>query len=377
MRSTRWLCCSVVSFSSFVAAGRPAHTGVAWASSSVLFSGRSVPIQLSPLRGGGARSVASMGGGKRDTRGDGMNGSLFQYKSQYASLQAFESGPLPTERKLVVLGGLSDGMMACPYVPELAQALAAEGWSVVQANLRSSYMQWGFGSLSEDVEDVTALLDYLVEKRGAKTLAVCGHSTGSQIIAHLMRTCPHDRVSHVIMQGGVSDRESDDAEETRTRSAALELAASICSSSSSGGQELMPRDTTWAPVTAQRYLDLNAVAGTDDYFSSDLSDEQLRERFGGFYSRTNVLMAYSAEDEYVAKSVDKPNLLRRLRAAMQGDGSSGSGSNGVVAVGKVPVIVPVLVPGGDHALYAQGSADAFIETAVAFLNDRPVAAALE
>ena len=139
-----------------------------------------------------------------------MAGILFQYKSQQANLQAFESGP-PSEKKLVVLGGLSDGMLPCPYVPELGEALVAEGWSLVQANLRSSYMQWGFGSLAEDVQDLSALLDMLVD-RGATTLAVCGHSTGSQIIAHMMRTAPHARVTHVILQGGVSDRESDDVE---------------------------------------------------------------------------------------------------------------------------------------------------------------------
>jgi len=350
----RLLCCFV---SAFVTDSLAARNSVAWASSAVLFR---------PLRGGGAR-FASMTT-KRDTRGEGMAGTLFQYKSQQVHLQAFESGPLHAKRKLVVLGGLSDGMLPCPYVPELAHALVEDGWSTVQVNLRSSYMQWGFGSLSQDVEDLTALLDYLVEKRGASTLAVCGHSTGSQIIAHLMRTRPHDRVSHVILQGGVSDRESDDAEETRARSVALELAASTSSSSLSGGQEMMPRDTTWAPVTAQRYMDLNAVAGADDYFSSDLSDAQLAERFGGFYSRTNVLIAYSADDEYVAKSVDKRKLLRRLCEAMQGGGSRG---------GVGPVVVKVLVPGGDHALYAHTSADFFVDAAAAFLNDRPVAAALE
>jgi hypothetical protein len=35
------------------------------------------------------------------------------------------------------------GMLACPYVPTLAHALAKDGWSVVQPNLRSSYNQWG------------------------------------------------------------------------------------------------------------------------------------------------------------------------------------------------------------------------------------------
>ena len=316
---------------------------------------------------GGADDVD---GGDPDKRGAGMAGVLFQYKGKAGNLQAFESGPPRARRKLVMLGGLSDGMLACPYVPALAEALAAEGegWSVVQPNLRSSYMQWGFGSLAADVEDVTSLIDALVAGRGAESVAICGHSTGSQIIAHLMRTRPHPAVTHVILQGGVSDRESDDAEETAKRAATLELAHATAAASPSGRQEMLPRGTTWAPVTAQRYTDLNAHAGADDYFSSDLTVAQLAERFSGHYDTTNVMIAYSGSDEYVPPSVDKPALLRRLRAAMQGAGPAGAARGAVV--------VPVLVEGGDHALYAKAGAQQFVGAVVAFLNGRPVQSAL-
>lgn len=364
-RGTKWLFC-LVSVSSF-----PTCTALAAPSLPGLPGLRRVynDVLLQRLRGAGGARPASMSA-KRDTRGEGIAGTLFQYKSQ---LQAFESGPVQAERKLVVLGGLSDGMLACPYVPQLAEALAAEGWSMVQPNLRSSYMQWGFGSLSEDVEDITALLDFLVESRGAKSVAICGHSTGSQIIAHLMRTRPHAVVSHVIFQGGVSDRESDDPEADRQRSEALALAEKVASSSPSGSKEMMPRCTTWAPVTAQRYIDLNAVAGTDDYFSSDLTDDQLSERFGGFYSRTNALIAFPGEDEYVPKHVDKHLLVRRLCASMKaGCGEVGGGGDGGHMQQHTPVIAGLVVKGGDHAFYSQVSADEFVTAATHFLNGRPV-----
>jgi len=310
---------------------------------------------------------------KRDTRSQGMAGTLFQFKSQDANLQAFESGPQQAESKLIVLGGLSDGMLACPYVPQLGEALAAEGWSLVQANLRSSYNQWGFGSLDQDVEDLTALIEALLTERGAKSLAVCGHSTGSQIIAHLMRTRPHSKVTHVIMQGGVSDRESDDVEEKRVRNDALALAHTIASSSPSGGKEMMPRETTWAPVTAQRFMDLNEAGGTDDYFSSDLNDAQLAQRFAGFYTNTNVLIAYSAEDEYVPASVDKTRLLQRLATAMKSGGAAENVDGSAAGSKKdAPVIGALLVRKGDHALYPEESADEFVDAAVAFLNGRHV-----
>ena len=345
-RSTTFLYCVVVSSASaFTSLTRP-------------------PSALCAALTSSAISMAA----RRDTRDEGMAGTLFQYKSQ---LQAFESGPAGAQRKLVVLGGLSDGMLACPYVPQLSSALAADGWSVVQPNLRSSYMQWGFGSLTEDVDDLTALLDFLVSRRGAHQLAICGHSTGAQVIAHLMRTRPHLAVSHVIMQGGVSDRETDDADAASKKRELLKLAQEISVSSPAGGSEMMPRNTTWAPITAQRYQDLNAFAGADDYFSSDLDDAHFIDRFAGFYTRTSALIAYSAADEYVPKSVNKRALLRRLCAAMKSPGA-GEGGAGGASGGETPVVAAVLIEGADHALYPGQAADQFVSAVGAFLNGRPV-----
>ena len=144
----------------------------------------------------------------------------------------------------------------------------------------------------------------------------------------------------------------------------------------------MPRNTTWAPITAQRFMDLNAEGGTDDYFSSDLDDAQLAARFGGFYAGTNVLIAYSAEDEYVPASVDKQRLLRRLCAAIKDGSQSSGGSGGAVGGGadaeakSASVVVPLLVQEGDHALYSEAAANQFVAAVVCFLQGRPVAGAL-
>jgi hypothetical protein len=39
----------------------------------------------------------------------------------------------------VLLGGLTDGMLYAPYCEPLAEALGAQGWSTVHAQLSSSY----------------------------------------------------------------------------------------------------------------------------------------------------------------------------------------------------------------------------------------------
>jgi hypothetical protein len=46
------------------------------------------------------------------------------------------------------------------------------------------------------------------------------------------------------------------------------------------GEEMLPRAAMWAPVTANRFVDLATKEGIDDMFSSDLTEGELRERLG-------------------------------------------------------------------------------------------------
>lgn len=89
------------------------------------------------------------------------------------------------------------------------------------------------------------------------------------------------------------------------------------------GDEMMPRSAFWAPITASRYLSLFDVDGDDDFFSSDLTGDELRARLGhvgdvGRETGLHLLVAYSKNDEYVPENVNKDVLLRRLVSAMNG-----------------------------------------------------------
>lgn len=64
-------------------------------------------------------------------------------------------------------------------------------------------------------------------------------------------------------------------------------------------------------MCAQRWWDLNAFAGADDYFSSDLNEEMLTRTFGMIMRNTNVLFLFSAMDQFVPAWVDKEYLLKR------------------------------------------------------------------
>ncbi|CAN0388040.1 unnamed protein product, partial [Ectocarpus sp. 13 AM-2016] len=60
-------------------------------------------------------------------------------------------------RHAVFVPGLTDGLLALDYVPELAAALDRLGFSFVQPVLSSSYQGYGTSSLRQDVEELDEL----------------------------------------------------------------------------------------------------------------------------------------------------------------------------------------------------------------------------
>ena len=125
-------------------------------------------------------------------------------------------------------------------------------------------------------------------------------------------------IQAIALQAPVSDRES----LTMTpgdHSANISHAQTLLDEQK--GDEMMPRLAFWAPITAKRFLSLFAKDGDDDFFSSDLTDEELVDRLGhvgnvGSKSGLQLLAANSNKDEYVPSSVDKDLLLKRLVSAM-------------------------------------------------------------
>ena len=155
----------------------------------------------------------------------------------------------------------------------------------------------------------------------------------------------------VALQAPVSDRES----LTLTpgdHSKHLSHAKSLLDQNK--GDEMMPRSVFWAPITASRYLSLFDVNGDDDFFSSDLTDEELVDRLGhvGKCTGLQLMAAFSKKDEYVPESVDKDILLKRLVSAMNAniDGEEKMQGGRSVARG-------LMLENGNHNL-SQGEGDA-------------------
>ncbi|KAL7484121.1 hypothetical protein ACHAW6_009760 [Cyclotella cf. meneghiniana] len=250
-----------------------------------------------------------------------FTGQLFQY---HTNLAAFESSP-PSKsicrNKCILIGGLSDGLIPTPYTSDLEKECHSLGWSLVQPLLSSSYLGFGNGSLSRDTIEIELLMNYLVCHHDADFFTLVGHSTGCQNSIHFLKYGDADmvkKVKFVALQAPVSDRESISLS-PGDHDADLEHAKSLVSRDK--GEEMMPRSSFWAPITASRYLALFDVNGDDDFFSSDLSDEDLRERLchiGNLGKKTGLrlLAVFSGKDEYVPETIEKEVLLQRLVTGM-------------------------------------------------------------
>lgn len=252
---------------------------------------------------------AGSGGGKRNH----LCGALFKYGPKSAQV-AFRTGDF--NHQVIFIGGLTDGLLATDYLEPLSLALEVEKWSLVQPLLSSSYTGYGISSLQQDALELEQLISYLINKENSEGVILLGHSTGCQDIVHYMRTnfACSKAVSGVILQAPVSDREY---RATLPETAEMiDLAAKLISEGR--GMDLMPRKANSdAPITAYRYHSLCSYMGDDDMFSSDLSEDQLRQRLGHM-SITQCQVIFSMGDEYVPEYVDKRALLDRLCRALGG-----------------------------------------------------------
>jgi hypothetical protein len=103
------------------------------------------------------------------------------------------------------------------------------------------------------------------------------------------------------------------------------------------GDEILPSKFTKsigpAPISARRWLSLASPDhdGDDDYFSSDLTDEQLLKSFGALSKRAPLCVLFSGSDEYVPRSIDKDALLQRwVGIVKQGEGVVDEVNSGIV-----------------------------------------------
>jgi hypothetical protein len=93
---------------------------------------------------------------------------------------AYERGDTTSRNALVYIGGLSSGPHTTPQLDTLIEALethAELSYSFWEFRMRSSYTGFGYSSLANDVEDISALVRYL-SGLGKEQIVLLGSSTG-------------------------------------------------------------------------------------------------------------------------------------------------------------------------------------------------------
>nr|GMD75696.1 UPF0613 protein PB24D3.06C [Ipomoea batatas] len=292
-----------------MAASPPAPSTGSWFSGIVRGRSQSVKMPNNPTASAASDSVTE----SPINRKKQFRGVLLKYGPKPIQV-AFKTGDY--RQQVIFIGGLTDGFLATEYLEPLAIALDREKWSLVQFLFSSSYSGYGTSSLKQDAMELDQLINYLINKEDSEGVVLLGHSTGCQDIVHYMRTnaaCSR-AVRSAILQAPVSDREY--RATLPDTASMIDLASKMISEGQ--GSELMPREANPdAPITAYRYHSLCAYNGDDDLFSSDLSDDQLKQRLGHMCN-TPCQVIFSMGDEYVPDYVDKKALVDRLCRAMGG-----------------------------------------------------------
>ncbi|KAI8221756.1 putative sterigmatocystin biosynthesis P450 monooxygenase STCB [Colletotrichum sp. SAR 10_77] len=231
------------------------------------------------------------------------------YDSPTSNATAYEIGPSGSNAILFV-GGLGDGPHTVSYTQTIARNLEAKSldWSVFEIRMRSSFTGYGYSSLKNDVEDISALVRYL-RGIGKKKIVLMGHSTGCQDSVEYTKH-KEDPVDGFILQGPASDRESIvDFITPELYRKGVDLAEKMIAEGKAG--EAMPTDHLPSlfdtPITAYRWHALAAKGGDDDYFSSDLDESFVSSVWQRF--EQPVMALHSAKDEFVPAKIDKQALI--------------------------------------------------------------------
>jgi hypothetical protein len=106
--------------------------------------------------------------------------TVHPFTSPTHSACAYERGDTTSRNAIVYLGGLTCGPHTTPELETLVEALQTNpelSYSFWEFRMRSSYTGFGYSSLGNDVEDVSALVKYLREQ-DKENIVLLGSSTG-------------------------------------------------------------------------------------------------------------------------------------------------------------------------------------------------------
>lgn len=229
--------------------------------------------------------------------------SIYSY-DKVNKLVALISGKPSANSALVVMGGMTDGLMSLPAMPLLSEKCCSWNLALVQFTMQSSTAGFGLHSLQDDAEDFGKLLKSL-KKRFLKVYLL-GFSTGCQDILWYLnqntfihngeddkKVIPH--IVGIVLLNGVSDLDyiRNTCPDWRQL---LTWANEKCDGDN--GDEIYFKLIFGLPMNAYRIRSLLSEEGDDNMFSILLSQDRLKEIFSPLKG-VNLLVLFSENDEYV------------------------------------------------------------------------------
>ena len=240
------------------------------------------------------------------------NGKLFAYdlNSSRIALECLASGSLINSSLqaeefqnhiVILIGGLGSGLLDFPYHANLLARLP-RGTKVLQPMLSSSLSGWGTSSLNLDGIEIQKLCLFVCNNSrdiDGKRLILIGHSTGCQDILWLLSHNEFEPcrkfIKAVILQAPVSDREYlflDNAANRLWEEAKILL-------SNNEQNKILSKTYFNVPITAYRLCSLLNRLGDDDYFSTDLTEDELSDKLKDLCTLIPIHMVFSGSDQYV------------------------------------------------------------------------------
>lgn len=331
---------------------------------------------------------------------------LLEYinRSPHSTATPFAASPISSSppNVLLFIGGLYDNFHSPTYPDDLASLFPRDApdqkWRVMHVQLSTNGRSWGLFDLDRDVSSINSLInsadvdipplqvqeisvaiDYIrnsITQSPSTPVVLMGHSTGCQDIMHYLVSPVSSKgratISGAILQAAVSDREAmmhSVQTEPKTK-AAYETALSIAASTPKEKHKttILPMDVSVpvlgpSPVNVARFLSLAspdspAHPSMDDYYSSDLSEQRLRDTFGRISSVSHfqspssrsMMILLSGSDEAMPAWVDKALLLSRWKAAVESTTTSLPTSSPVTLFPSSQVIPHALhdISGSSH-----------------------------
>ncbi|KAG2430183.1 hypothetical protein HXX76_010282 [Chlamydomonas incerta] len=256
-----------------------------------------------------------------------ISGTLTRYGPAGPQVALLAGAPGAT-RAVVIVGGLTDGLLFAPYVAPLTEALSKLGWAAVHASLQSAWTGYGTGSLDRDAADLRQLAAHLRRQHGIRGVVLLGHSTGCQdAVRYMQRYCAGGPEAPAVPGAAQGDggREAGGARgpEREPEGAAAELLATVLQAPVSDvewlssypelqpvaaraaellaagrGEEVCCRlgVADSAPMSAARFLSLYSPGGDDDMFSESLPRQEVQRIFAPVGTRPCLLLVSGADE---------------------------------------------------------------------------------